>query len=201
MNLNVHFHTGVFIERPPGRLEFHAAPPPGDAAVTHVLVAIRRRVRRLLARRGLEPDTAELGSPDGLADASPILAQILSASVQSRVALGRRAGTRVGRLGAMPPDLAAAARGLRQAHLDGFDLHANVRVPPNDGARLEHLCRYLLRPPLVQDRLRNIIDSLSTRNFNYISVRSFILDGAPPKSIISLIWFGGVRNLANMAAI
>jgi uncharacterized protein YjbJ (UPF0337 family) len=142
-----------------------------------------------------------LGSPDGLADASPILAQILSASVQSRVALGRRAGTRVGRLGAMPPDLAAAARGLRHAHLDGFDLHANVRVPPNDGARLEHLCRYLLRPPLVQDRLRNIIDSLSTRNFNYISVRSFILDGAPPKSIMSLIWFGGVRNLANMAAI
>src|SRR5262245_38904130 len=40
----------------------------------------------------------------------------------------------------------------RQAHLDGFDLHANVRVPPNDRARLEHLCRYLLRPPLVQDR-------------------------------------------------
>ena len=31
---------------------------------------------------------------------------------------------------------------------------ANVRVPPNDRARLEHLCRYLLRPPLVQDRLR-----------------------------------------------
>jgi Putative transposase len=29
-----------------------------------------------------------------------------------------------------------------------------VRVPANDRARLEHLCRYLLRPPLVQDRLR-----------------------------------------------
>jgi hypothetical protein len=73
---------GVFIERAPGRLEFHAAPPPSDAAVTHVLVAIRHRVRRLLARRGLEPDTAELDPLDGLADASPILTQILSASVQ-----------------------------------------------------------------------------------------------------------------------
>jgi Arc/MetJ-type ribon-helix-helix transcriptional regulator len=27
-------------------------------------------------------------------------------------------------------------------------------VPANDRARLEHLCRYLLRSPLVQDRLR-----------------------------------------------
>jgi hypothetical protein len=29
-----------------------------------------------------------------------------------------------------------------------------VWVPPNDRARLEHLCRYLLHPPLAQDRLR-----------------------------------------------
>jgi hypothetical protein len=46
------------------------------------------------------------------------------------------------------------ARGPRQAHLDGFDLHANAWVPPDDRARLERLCRYLLRPPLAQDRLR-----------------------------------------------
>ncbi len=128
VNLNVHFHTlvldGVFIERTQGQLEFHAAMPPSDAAVTQVLAAI-----------------------------SPILAQILSASVQGRVALGQPAGTRVGRLGGAPPGLAASARGPRQAHLDGFDLHANVRVPPNDRAQLEHLCRYVLRPPLVQDRV------------------------------------------------
>ena len=32
--------------------------------------------------------------------------------------------------------------------------HANVWVPPHDRARLEQLCRYLLRPPLAQDRLQ-----------------------------------------------
>ena len=85
---------------------------------------------------------------------SPVLAQIASASVQGRVALGRHAGTRVVRLGREPTEPAHAPRGPRQAHDDGFDLHANVRVPPNDRARLEHLCRYLLRPPLAQDRLR-----------------------------------------------
>jgi hypothetical protein len=33
-------------------------------------------------------------------------------------------------------------------------LKPNVWVPPNNRARLEQLCRYLLRPPLAQDRLR-----------------------------------------------
>ena len=46
------------------------------------------------------------------------------------------------------------SRGPRQAQLDGFDLHANIWVPPNNRARLEQLCRYLLRPPLAQDRVR-----------------------------------------------
>ncbi len=62
VNLNVHFHTlvldGVFTERTPGQLEFHAATPPSDAAVAQVLVTIRHRVQRLLARRGLEADAA-----------------------------------------------------------------------------------------------------------------------------------------------
>ena len=30
------------------------------------------------------------------------------------------------------------------AHLDGFDLHADIRVPPNDRARQEYLCRLSL---------------------------------------------------------
>jgi len=34
----------------------------------------------------------------------------------------------------------------RHAHLAGFDLHANLAVSAGDRARLEQLCRYLLRP-------------------------------------------------------
>ncbi len=66
---------------------------------------------------------------DPLAEASVALAGIVGASVQGRVALGPRAGTRVGRLGdgLAPP---AGSRGPRQAHLAGFDLHANVWVGP-----------------------------------------------------------------------
>ena len=46
----------------------------------------------------------------------------------------------------------------RHAHIAGFDLHANVAVPAADRARLEQLCRYLLRPPVAQDRLRRLGD-------------------------------------------
>jgi len=48
----------------------------------------------------------------------------------------------------------ASSRGPRQAHLDGFDLHANACVSANDRAGVERLCRYVLRPPFAQERLR-----------------------------------------------
>jgi hypothetical protein len=46
----------------------------------------------------------------------------------------------------------------RHAHLSGFDLHANVDAPAADRARLEQLCRYLLRPAVAQDRQRRLDD-------------------------------------------
>lgn len=98
-------------------------------AIASVLGAIRHQVGRWLARRGLAPG-AEPAAPDGLAEISPVLAQIMSASVQGRVALGRHAGARVERLGGEPPEHGHRRHGPRQAHLDGFDLHADVRVPP-----------------------------------------------------------------------
>jgi hypothetical protein len=130
VNLNVHFHTlvldGVFCEPTPGRLQFHAATPPSDEAVAHVLGAIRHRVRRLLARRGLEPGAAERGPPDGLAEVSPILAQILSASVQG----GLRSAARAPGSGAWAgADRARCRARAAPGPPGGFDLHANVWVP------------------------------------------------------------------------
>ena len=39
------------------------------------------------------------------------------------------------------------------AHIEGFDLHANVAVRAGETERLEHLCRYILRPPVAQGAL------------------------------------------------
>jgi hypothetical protein len=41
----------------------------------------------------------------------------------------------------------------RSAHLDGYSLHAGVRIHANDREGRERLCRYALRPPLALDRL------------------------------------------------
>jgi hypothetical protein len=60
----------------------------------------------------------------------------------------------VRRLGDARDAAAVTSRGPRQAQLEGFDLHANVWVSANDRAGLERLCRYVLRPPVAQERLR-----------------------------------------------
>jgi hypothetical protein len=65
---------------------------------------------------------------------------------------------RVWRLGSEPDAPWIASTGPRQTHLDGFDLHAEVRVAGHDRKRIEHLCRYMLRPPVAQERLRLLAD-------------------------------------------
>ena len=145
---------GVFTEAPEGALAFHPAPGPSDAEVAAALATIRHRVQRLLVRHGLEPADDATGPADRLAEESPVLAGIVGASVQGRVALGSRAGARVRRLGDARDTPTVTSRGPRQAHLEGFDLHANVWVSAHDRAGLERLCRYILRPPFAQERLR-----------------------------------------------
>jgi hypothetical protein len=115
LNVNLHFHTlvldGVFTEAAGGALAFHPAPAPTDAEVAAALATIRQRVQRLLVRRGLEPADDATGPADSLAEESPVLAGIVGASVQGRVALGSRAGARVRRLGdARAPGRVRSAR-------------------------------------------------------------------------------------------
>jgi hypothetical protein len=157
LNLNVHFHTlvldGVFTNAAPDSVRFHPTPPPTDAEVARLLTAIRSRVLRLLGRRGLGPE-ADVPQPHPVSEESPALAALSSASVEGRVALGARAGMRVVALGRDPEASWITSGGPRHANLDGFDLHANVAVPREDRARLEQLCRYVLRPAVAQDRLR-----------------------------------------------
>ena len=113
-------------------------------------------VLRLLARRGFAPDVEAARDP--LVEESPVLAGITGASVLGQIALGPCAGARVWRLGADPDAPWITSSGPGQAHVEDFDLHASVRVPGHDRRRLEHLCRYLMRAPLGQERLRRLPD-------------------------------------------
>ena len=155
LGLNVHFHTlavdGVFAAAADGTLRFQPLPAPTPAEVARLLAGVQRRVQRLLTRRGLGEAEAEAGGDDGApADA---LAQLGAAAVQGRLAFGPQAGARVPGMGGEPPDPVVPGTTTPRAHCDGFDLHAAVAVPAGDRERLEKLCRYVLRPPIAQERL------------------------------------------------
>jgi hypothetical protein len=154
LNANVHFHSlvldGVFT-RPtvPAAPVFHALPPPTDAEIAAVLERVHARVRRLLRRRGRLPE--EPGQADPVVEQLPLLAGYAAASIQGLGASGPRAGHPVRRLRS-----AAAVVDTpkpRWARLQGFSLHANVALPAHAREGREHLCRYLLRPPLALERL------------------------------------------------
>jgi hypothetical protein len=131
----------------------------GWRAVLTVAVRVLLGFQRQRGRRGRDPWEADGVQADPLVDESPALAGLSSASVQGRIALGPRAGARVWRLGDDPDAPWVLSTVRRHAHLAGFDLHANVAVPAADRARLEQLCRYLLRPAVAQDRLRLLADA------------------------------------------
>ncbi len=84
-----------------------------------------------------------------------LLPLLVAASLQGRVALGPAAGARVSRLGQPPTHNRRKAPKFKNlcAQLDGFSLHAAVKVEAGESSRLEHLCRYITRPPLSSQRL------------------------------------------------
>jgi len=158
LNLNVHFHTlavqGVFIDDGCGGLRFVRNPEPSEFEIESLLLTIARRITRLAKRHGIDLDRPqEEEASDPLASESPLLAGISGASVFGRVATGGRAGQRAQRIGRHPDASLRAAVAEHQAQFGGFDLHAGVAVPAGDRERLEHLCRYVLRPPVAQDAL------------------------------------------------
>ena len=159
LNTNVHFHTlaaqGVFIEDAEGTGRFVPLPAPTDSDVTRLLATVRRWIVRLVARHGIDladPSSEAQASDERLFDC-PVYAEIQGAAVVGRVATGPRAGRPVQRVGRDRYPAEVTSTGPLHAHRDGFDLHAAVAVPAGDRARLANLCRYVLRPPLAQERL------------------------------------------------
>ncbi len=158
LNTNVHFHAsmidGVFTQSESGEIEFHPAAPPTDEEMAQLVSTIRERILKLLESKGISIQNDDEADFDPLADDYPTLAGIYAASITHRVSMGKRAGMRVIRIGQYPYDEAVYSKGKGHAHTQGFDLHAGEVIRAGDRDRLERLLRYLLRPPVAQDRLK-----------------------------------------------
>ncbi len=158
LNLNVHFHAlvldGVYTAPSPfATPTFHEASDLSDGDVERLVTTIRHRVLRLLYRRGLLSDEGEVtvGEEEGTQGLLPLLQ---AASIQGRVAQGPMAGAWLERLGTTASPPARFVPGSLCAEVEGFSLHAGVWVAAHDRERLEHLCRYIARPPFAAERLK-----------------------------------------------
>lgn len=156
LNLNVHFHSlvldGVFHSIGGGDPGFLALPSPSQEELGRLLARIRSRILSLLRRSGLAPEDYHLGVDPLLVD-SPTLAACAHASLQRRVAMGPSCGQPIPRR--RDPDRALPYRFPKEGcvEAEGFSLHAGVRIDAECRDQLERLCRYLLRPPVSDDRL------------------------------------------------
>ena len=155
MRLNVHFHAlwpdGVFtcaLNKTPA--EFHPARQITDADVSDLVCKIRKRVLRFLHSKGRlnDIDGADSSAPD-----ASLLDTLRAAAILGKTALGPQAGRNDPRIGQGTMASADFNRGKLCANLDGFSLHAAVRVAECSRDRLERLCRYAARPPILHERL------------------------------------------------
>ena len=177
LNLNVHFHVlavdGVYAavadpESGGAGIEFHGLPPPETEEVAELLKEVSRRILRLVVRLGRLRETE-----DGYvmvpreewerSQSDSALGPCQAASVRGRIALGPRAGGKVRRQGDLVQaewegDGSAGLSRPRCAEESGFSLHADVWVDGHDRERLERLCRYIARPAIATERLKECED-------------------------------------------
>jgi hypothetical protein len=157
LRLNLHFHVlwpdGVFtcprypLDAP---AEFHPAERPSEDDIARLAQVLRDRILRFLRKKGKLPDELDPVEPE---HEQPLLATLAAAAVQGRSALGPKAGAWAERLGRGTARGGEFGRGGLCADSDGFSLHAGVRIPELCRERLEKLCRYAARPPVVHERM------------------------------------------------
>jgi hypothetical protein len=159
-NLNIHLHClvldGVYCCDADGSPAFIEADAPTDDELHALLQTVIARLMKMLTRRGvLVEDMGQtyLAEPDADGEEARTLRPLQAAAITYRIAFGPRAGQKVLTLrGAMPRE--DSARQPLCADIDGFSLHAAVRVEAHDRKRLEQLCRYITRPALSDERVQ-----------------------------------------------
>ncbi len=143
---------------------FHPAPGPSQHDVEQVVQRASKRILRFLERRGVitlvtAPGDGEVTvvGDDTLGEKDPLLAKLLAAATAGTSPAGpanRRKPVRI----VLDPDDRPVTKGALCSQDRGFNLHAATRVAANDKLGRETLCRYILRPPLANDRLHILPD-------------------------------------------
>jgi len=162
LRLNPHLHVlfldGVYREEGE-EVVFHALPHLSTREVGAVLEDAVRRIARYLTRRGLlrADDDAGTGAAANEGEHEPTVAQGHAALCTSAASgTSPPAGPELRRKGTPLGPLAGKALQFDKplcASLDGFTLHAATRAGGLDVRAREALFKYVLRPPIAQERV------------------------------------------------
>jgi hypothetical protein len=128
-----------------GRLRFAEIDPPTHDDLHAIVQRLSRRITRIIDQATTDREHTEQSAQDAC----------LAAAVEGRGA--RRVGTEPD---PEPDPPTARCPGKLAAALEGFSLHAGVRIGLVARDRLEKLCRYVARPPLVAECLTRTRDGL-----------------------------------------
>jgi hypothetical protein len=168
LRLNVHLHVlgldGVYVEDESGELRFHALGTPSSVEVADVARRTALRLHRAFQKKGRqspwddEHASVESGEVDPFSLEEPGLYACYQAAASGVAVSAEHAGQPVLRLLVQNPkefegrdDAARADQPVAEAL--GVNLYAKQLVDGRDRPQLERLCRYVMRPPLSQERL------------------------------------------------
>jgi hypothetical protein len=169
LRLNPHLHTifldGVYAPDRDGKGKmFHPAPAPSQQELEDIVGRASKRILRFLQRRGTitlvtAPGDGEVSvvGDETMGEKDPLLARLLAAATAGCPPAGpanKRKPLRI----VLDPDDRPVAKGTLCAQEHGFNLHGASRVAANDKPGRLTLCRYILRPPLANDRLHVLPD-------------------------------------------
>jgi len=216
LRLNVHLHClgldGVYVQGPDGALEFHALPTPSSAEVAGIARRTAQRLHQAFRKQGRSsPWDEEAAGTDGVETDSfreeqPGLFACYQAAAQGIAVSGERAGQPVLRVvvgGAGQPathDKTGKSAEQPIAEALGVSVYAKQLVHGRDRPQLERLCRYLMRPPLSQERLALRDDGrleLTLKNVWKDGTRALVLE--PHDLLVRLCatvpppWFNMIR--------
>jgi hypothetical protein len=173
LRLNPHLHTifldGVYSPDGDGKGQmFHPAQAPTQQEVEQVVARASKRILRFLQRRGTitlvtAPGDGEVTvvTDETMGENDPLLAKLLAAATAGMPPAGPANKRRPVRI-VLDPDDQPIAKGKLCAQEYGFNLHGATRVAANDKQGRLTLCKYILRPPLANDRLK-ILDDETVR--------------------------------------
>jgi hypothetical protein len=171
LRTNPHVHAifldGLFAKDHDGKgFMFHPAPAPTQQDIEDMVERASKRILRFLQRRGVislvtAPGDREVTvvTDESLGEQDPLLARLLAAATSGAPPAGpanKRKPIRI----VLDPDAHPVAKGNLCGQHAGFNLHAATRVAANDEQGRLALCKYVLRPPLANDRLKILDDNL-----------------------------------------